>query len=125
MAERRRARKGRAPATDAKKGEGRGVTAPAFSCVQRYEKQPEKEEVVAVEKAEGRIKEAYGALVGDEAKKEEGRALQRKAQAEAEAEQRERTRHAEAKAKEAEKVRDRQKGKGGLLGDVSDTLPKL
>jgi uncharacterized protein YjbJ (UPF0337 family) len=73
-----------------------------------------------VEKAEGRIKEAYGALVGDEAKKEEGRALQRKAQAEAEAEQRERTRQAEA-----EKVRDRQKGKGGLLGDVSDTLPKL
>ena len=45
-----------------------------------------------MEKAEGRIKEAYGALVGDEAKKEEGRALQRKAQAEAEAEQRERTR---------------------------------
>jgi hypothetical protein len=34
-----------------------------------------------VEKAEGRIKEAYGALIGDEAKKEEGRALQRKAQA--------------------------------------------
>jgi uncharacterized protein YjbJ (UPF0337 family) len=84
----------------------------------------EKEEV-AVEKAEGRIKEAYGALVGDEAKKEEGRALQRKAQAEAEAEQRERTRQAEAAAKEAERVRDGQEGKGGLLGDVSDTLPKL
>ena len=80
-----------------------------------------------MEKAEGRMKEAYGALVGDEAKKEEGRALQRKAQAEAEAEaeQRERTRQAEAAAKEAERVRDRQKGKGGLLGDVSDTLPKL
>ena len=61
-----------------------------------------------MEKAEGKMKEAYGALTGDEAKKEEGRALQRKAQ-----------------AKEAEKVRDRQKGKGGLLGDVSDTLPKL
>jgi uncharacterized protein YjbJ (UPF0337 family) len=78
-----------------------------------------------VEKAEGRMKEAWGALTGDEAKKEEGRALQRKAEAQAEAEQRERTRQAEAQAKEAEKVRDRQKGKGGLLGDVSDTLPKL
>ena len=78
-----------------------------------------------MDKAEGKRKEAWGALTGDEAKKAEGRALQRKAQAEAEAEQRERTRHAEAKAKEAEKVRDRQKGKGGLLGDVSDTLPKL
>jgi uncharacterized protein YjbJ (UPF0337 family) len=78
-----------------------------------------------VEKAEGRMKEAYGALEGDEAKKEEGRALQRKAKAEAEAEQRERTRRAEAAAREAEWERDRQKGKGGLLGDVSDTLPKL
>jgi uncharacterized protein YjbJ (UPF0337 family) len=78
-----------------------------------------------VDKAEGKMKEAWGALTGDEAKKEEGRAQQRKAQAEAEAEQRERTRQAEAQAKEAEKVRDRQKGKGGLLGDVGDTLPKL
>jgi uncharacterized protein YjbJ (UPF0337 family) len=78
-----------------------------------------------VEKAEGRMKEAWGALTGDEAKKEEGRAQQRKAQAEAEAEQRERTRQAEAEAKEAERERDRQKGKGGLLGDVGDALPKL
>ena len=78
-----------------------------------------------MDKAEGKIKEAYGALTGDEAKKEEGRALQRKAQAEAEAEQRERTRQAEAEAKEAERERDRQKGKEGLLGDVGDTLPKL
>ena len=78
-----------------------------------------------MDKAEGKMKEAWGALTGDEAKKEEGRAQQRKAQAEAEAEQRERTRQAEAQAKEAEKVRDRQKGKGGLLGDVGDTLPKL
>ena len=46
------------------------------------------------DKAEGKMKEAWGALTGDEAKKEEGRALQRKAQAEAEAEQRERTRQA-------------------------------
>ncbi len=78
-----------------------------------------------MDKAEGKMKEAYGALVGDEAKKEGGRAQQRKAEAEAEAQQRERTRRAEAEAKEAEKKRDRQKGKGGLLGDVSDTLPKL
>src|SRR5918997_194509 len=63
--------------------------------------------------------------MGDEAKKAEGRALQRKAEAEAEAEQRERTRQAEAEAKKAEKERDRREGKGGLLGDVSDTLPKL
>jgi uncharacterized protein YjbJ (UPF0337 family) len=78
-----------------------------------------------VEKAEGRMKEAYGALVGDEATKAEGRALQRKAQAQAEAEQRERTRQAEAEAKKAERDRDKREGKGGLLGDVSDTLPKL
>jgi uncharacterized protein YjbJ (UPF0337 family) len=44
-------------------------------------------EEVAVDKAEGKMKEAYGALVGDEAKKAEGRAQQRKAEAEAEAEQ--------------------------------------
>jgi uncharacterized protein YjbJ (UPF0337 family) len=77
------------------------------------------------EKAKGKMKEAYGALVGDEAKKAEGRAEQRKAEAEAEAEQRERTRRAEAEANKAEKERDRQEGKGGLLGDVGDTLPKL
>ena len=71
-----------------------------------------------MEKAEGKMKEAYGALVGDEAKKAEGRALQRKA----EAEQRERTRQAEAEAKEAERERDRRKGRGGLLGD---SLPRL
>ena len=52
-----------------------------------------------MDKAEGKMKEAYGALVGDEAKKAEGRAQQRKAKAEAEAEQRERTRQAEAEAK--------------------------
>ena len=78
-----------------------------------------------MEKAEGKMKEAWGALVGDEAKKEEGRAQQRKAQAQAEAEQRERTRQAEVEAKQAERERDKQKGKGGLLGDVGDTLPKL
>ena len=40
-----------------------------------------KEEEVAVEKAEGKMKEAWGALTGDEAIKEEGRALQRAARA--------------------------------------------
>ena len=73
-----------------------------------------------MDKAEGKMKEAYGALTGDEAKKEEGRAQQRKAQAEAEAEQRERMRQAEAEAKEAERERDRQEGKGGILGDALD-----
>ena len=57
-----------------------------------------------MDKAEGKAKEAYGALIGDEAKKAEGRALQRKAKAQEEAEQREKTRKAEA----AEKERDRQ-----------------
>ena len=88
------------------------------------QRQPTKEDDMS-EKAKGKMKEAYGALVGDEAKKAEGRADQRKAEAEAEAEQRERTRQAEAEAKEAERERDRREGKEGLLGDVSDTLPKL
>jgi uncharacterized protein YjbJ (UPF0337 family) len=47
-----------------------------------------------MDKVEGKAKEAYGALVGDEAKKAEGRALQRKAQAQKEVEQRQKTRQA-------------------------------
>ena len=43
-----------------------------------------------MDKMEGKAKEAYGAIIGDEAKKAEGRALQRKAEMEEEAEQRER-----------------------------------
>ena len=79
-----------------------------------------------MEKAKGKIKEAYGALVGDEAKKAEGKAQQRKAEAEAEAEQRERTRQAQAAAKQAEKERDEQELRDkGLLGNLGDTLPKL
>ena len=78
------------------------------------------------DKAKGKLKEAYGALTGDEAKKAEGRALQRKAKAEKEAEQREKTRQAEAEAKQAERQRDNQELKDkGLLGNVGDTLPKL
>ncbi len=79
-----------------------------------------------MDKAEGKAKEAYGALVGDEAMKAEGRALQRKAEAEKEAEQREKTRIAKAEAKRAERQRDKQELKDkGLLGNVGDTLPKL
>jgi uncharacterized protein YjbJ (UPF0337 family) len=80
-----------------------------------------------MDKMEGKAKEAHGAIIGDEAKKAEGRAQQRKAQAEKEAEQRQQTRQAQAEAKQAERQRDKQelKDKGGLLGNVSDTLPKL
>ena len=79
-----------------------------------------------MDKAMGKAKEAYGALTGDEAKKAEGRALQRKAEAQKEAEQREKTRQAEAEAKQAERQRDKQELKDkGLLGNMGDTLPKL
>ena len=79
-----------------------------------------------MDKVEGKAKEAYGAIIGDEAKKAEGRAQQRKAEAEKEAEQREKTRQAEAEAKQAEQQRDKQELKDkGLLGNVGDTLPKL
>jgi uncharacterized protein YjbJ (UPF0337 family) len=79
-----------------------------------------------MDKMEGKAKEAYGAIVGDEAKKAEGRAQQRKAEAEKEAEQREKTRQAQAEANEAERQRDKQELKDkGLLGNVGDTLPKL
>ena len=79
-----------------------------------------------MDKVEGKAKEAYGAIIGDEAKKAEGRAQQRKAEAEKEAEQREKTRLAEAEAEHAESQRDKQELKDkGLLGNVGDTLPKL
>jgi uncharacterized protein YjbJ (UPF0337 family) len=94
----------------------------AFSWVQRYKDDPRMEANVS-EKAIGKAKEAYGALTGDEAKKAEGRALQRKAQAEAEAEMRERTRQAAAEAKKAERQRDEQARKDkGALGGLADTL---
>jgi uncharacterized protein YjbJ (UPF0337 family) len=75
---------------------------------------------------EGKAKEAYGAIMDDEAIKAEGRAQQRKVQAE-EAEQREKTRQAQVEANQAEKERDKQelKDKGGLLGHLGYTLPKL
>ncbi len=75
------------------------------------------------DKAKGKAKEAYGALTGDEAKKEEGRAQQRKANAEEEATQKEKTGQAKEEARQAEKKRDREKQKDeGLLGGVSDSL---
>jgi len=78
------------------------------------------------EEFKGRMKEAVGAITGDEAKKAEGRAQQRKAEAEKEAEQKEKTRQAEAAAKQAERQRDKQELKDkGLLGNVGETLPKL
>ena len=79
-----------------------------------------------MDKAMGKAKEAYGALTGDEAKKAEGRAEQRKAEAEAEARQREKTRRVEAEARQAEKERDRQRLKEeGPLGGVTDAAEGL
>ena len=79
-----------------------------------------------MDKVEGKAKEAYGVIIGDEAKKAEGRAQQREAEAEKEAEQREKTRQAEAEVGHAERQRDKQELKDkGLLGNVGDTLPKL
>ena len=75
------------------------------------------------DKVEGKMKEAYGAITGDEEKKAEGRAQQRKGQAGEEAAQKARTRQAEKEAKEAERERDRQSRKGkGPLGTLGDTL---
>ena len=75
------------------------------------------------DKAKGKAKEAFGALTGDEAKKEEGRAQQRKGAAEEEATQKARTSRAKEEARQAERERDRQKVKDeGLLGGVTDAL---
>ena len=75
------------------------------------------------DKVAGKAKEAWGALTGDEAKKEEGRAQQRKAEAQEEAAQSERTNQAKQDARQAERDRDRQKLKEkGLLGGVTDSL---
>ncbi len=55
------------------------------------------------EKAKGKAKEAYGAVAGDEGKKAEGQAQQRKETAREEREQQKRT-----KAEQAERSRDKQ-----------------
>ena len=76
-----------------------------------------------MDKAKGKAKEAAGAITGDEDKKAEGQAEQRKAEAQEQAAQKEQTRRAEKEAKEAEKERDREERKDkGLLGGVSDSL---
>lgn len=75
------------------------------------------------DKTKGKAKEAWGALTGDESKKEEGRAQQRKANAEEEASQKARTNQAKKDARAAERERDREKVKDeGLLGGVTDSL---
>jgi uncharacterized protein YjbJ (UPF0337 family) len=71
--------------------------------------------------AKGKMKEAAGAMTGDEDLKAEGRAQQRKGAAREEAMQKERTRRAEAKQAERERDTERRKGKG-LLGGLTDTL---
>ncbi len=73
------------------------------------------------DKAAGKAKEALGALTGDEQKKEEGQAQQRKAAAEERAKKQARTRQAKQEAREAE----RKAGKGGLLGGVDNTVDKI
>ena len=78
------------------------------------------------DKTKGKAKEAFGAITGDEAKKEEGRAQQRKAEAQEEATQKERTSQAKKEARQAERERDRQKVKDeGLLGGVTDVTDSL
>ena len=78
------------------------------------------------DKAKGRMKEAAGAITGDEDLKAEGQALQRKAAAREQAAQKARTRQAQQEAKEAEMERARQERKDkGLLGEVGDTLSGL
>jgi uncharacterized protein YjbJ (UPF0337 family) len=85
--------------------------------------QTRKEAEKMTDEAKGKMKEAAGAITGDEEKKAEGRAQQRASAAAGEAAQKERTRQEEAKAKEAEKERDRQERKGkGPLGGITDTL---
>jgi uncharacterized protein YjbJ (UPF0337 family) len=75
------------------------------------------------DKAKGKMKEAAGAITGDEEKKAEGRAQQKKGEAEEQATQKARTKRAQEEARQAEKERDKQERKDkGLLGGVTDTL---
>ena len=75
-------------------------------------------------KAKGNAKEAYGALSGDEARKEEGgRAQQRKAAAQEETEKKDKANRQKEEANQAERKRDKQQGEDkGLLGGVGDIL---
>jgi uncharacterized protein YjbJ (UPF0337 family) len=75
------------------------------------------------DKFKGKMKEAAGAMTGDEDLKAEGRAQQRKGAAKEEAAQKERTRRTEAEAEQAERERDRERRKGkGPLGGLTDPL---
>lgn len=75
------------------------------------------------DKMKGRMKEAAGAITGNEDLKAEGQALQRKGAAKQEVEQKERTRQAKAEARQAERQRDEQELKDkGLLDNVGDNL---
>ena len=75
------------------------------------------------DKIAGQAKEAWGAITGDEAKKEEGRAQQRKGEARQEAEKRQKVNAAKKEARQAERERDRERVKDeGLLGGLSDAL---
>ena len=78
------------------------------------------------DKTKGKAKEAFGAFTGDEAKKEEGRAQQRKAEAQEQATQQAKTSQAKEEARQAERKRDRQKQKDeGLLGGVAGITDPL
>jgi len=72
------------------------------------------------EKAKGKMQEAAGAMTGDEDKKAEGQARQRKASAREEREQQKRTKAEQDRADRAERSRDKEerKNKGGLLGNL-------
>ncbi len=70
-------------------------------------------------KPKGKAKEVYGASIDGEAKKEEGRALRKKAEALEESEQREKTVQAKVEAKQVKKEHDRQRLKGeGVLDSL-------
>lgn len=75
-----------------------------------------------MEKDKGKMKEAAGVLTGDEDKKAEGRAEQRKAAAEKDTAKKAKADRAEEEARQ-ERERDKQRREDkGLLGGVTDTL---
>ena len=69
------------------------------------------------EKPKGKAKEVYGASIDDEARKEEGRALRKKAEALEESEQREKNVQPKDEAKQVEKEDDVQRLKGEGVPD--------
>ena len=76
-----------------------------------------------MDKAKGKMKEAYGVLTDDEDKRTEGKAQQRKGAAEQEMTKKEKAEREEDEARQKEEDLDRQRRKDkGLLGNVGDTL---